>query len=64
MNDARQIFPKNETGYVDVMDDEIVDDSPEAQMRAKFDDCMLMVLCYASLGIENPSIKPSDRKLN
>jgi hypothetical protein len=25
---------------------------------------MLMVLCYASLGIENPSIKPSDRKLN
>jgi hypothetical protein len=55
----RRIFPKAEDNFTGIMQDEQL-----ALMQEKFDKCMRMVLCFASLGASNPSINPADCELN
>jgi hypothetical protein len=57
LDDVRHIFPKHEDNFVDV--NEVLH-----PIREKMDACMAIVLCYASLSSENPTIKPSDCKFN
>jgi hypothetical protein len=57
LHDVRQIFPKAEDNFSEVLDVSTV------AVREKLDACVVTILCYASLDFEDALFKPENCKL-